>query len=479
MRATSSISRIEFKLPLTREEAERIFALGQEAAVFVMLELSRLAGQDALQWSPSTPSGMVPVYAKPPASKRARTPGAKPGHPGSRREKPPEITRREEHPPMTQCPVCGGALGAPTERRFRLIEEIVETQPEVTEHSIPRHWCPKCRKLVEPPVLDALPKAQFGHRLVTLSAWLHYGLGVTISQVLEVFGRSMQFEITPGGLVDAWQRLAGILEPWHEQIAEAVKRGGVLHADETGWRVNGRTHWLWCFTTSRATYYMIDRSRGSPALSKFFTEAFDGVLVTDFWAAYNAVECAARQACLPHLFRELEKVDQEDDTPTWGAFRKKLKRLLRDAVRLGAERAGLSAEGLPAGWQAGFASRRALLDRRRDELLAAPWDNVNARRLIKRLRRYCDALFTFLDHVDVPCDNNRAEREIRPAVIIRKNSLGNRSENGAQVQAVLMSIYRTLKLRGHDPLKTLVNALKDYVRTGSLPPLPDAATSEG
>jgi hypothetical protein len=60
-----------------------------------------------------------------------------------------------------------------------------------------------------------------------------------------------------------------------------VKESGVLHADETGWRVNGRTHWLWCFSTKTATCYIIDRSRGSPALSKFFTSAFGGVLVTD------------------------------------------------------------------------------------------------------------------------------------------------------------------------------------------------------
>ena len=138
---------------------------------------------------------------------------------------------------------------------------------------------------------------------------------------------------------------------------------------------------------------------------------------------------------------------------------------------LGAVRAELSVER--------FASRRALLDRRRDALLAAPWGNINARRLVKRLRRYCDALFTFLDHAEVPCDNNHAEREIRPAVIIRKNSLGNRSARGAQVQAILMSIYRTLKLRGHAPLNILVDALKHYVRTGSVPALPDKVTSDG
>jgi transposase len=121
----------------------------------------------------------------------------------------------------------------------------------------------------------------------------------------------------------------------------------------------------------------------------------------------------------------------------------------------------------------------ALQNARRDELLATPWANANAKRLVKRLRRYRDALFTFLDHPGVPSDNNHAEREIRPVVIIRKNSLCNRSENGARVQAILMSVYRTLKLRGLDPLDTIVAALKDYVRTGSLPPLPDLNTSDG
>lgn len=120
---------------------------------------------------------------------------------------------------------------------------------------------------------------------------------------------------------------------WYDQIGRQVKQSGVLHANETGWRVGAQTQWLWCSTTNNATFYMINRSRGSPALSKSFTEAFDGVLVTDFWAVYNAVVCTARQACLPHLFRELDKVSQKDGSALWAAFSRKLKRLLRDAIR--------------------------------------------------------------------------------------------------------------------------------------------------
>jgi hypothetical protein len=91
---------------------------------------------------------------------------------------------------------------------------------------------------------------------------------------------------------------------------------------------------------------------------------------------------------------------------------------------------------------------------------------------LKRFRRHRNDLFTFLDNTAVPFDNNAAERAIRPAVIIRKNSYGNRSERGADTQAVLMSIYRTLKQRGHDPLKTITNGLAEYLKTGKLPPLP-------
>jgi hypothetical protein len=382
------------------------------------------------------------------------------------------VTRTIEHPPPESCPDCGGPLGAPVERRKRIIEDIVVSKPEAVEHDIPRCWCPACKKNVEPPVADALPGAAIGHRMIALGAWLHYGLGVTISQIIDIVGRGFQFEISAGGLVQAWHRIAEIVYCWYEQIGEEVRAAGVLHADETGWRVNGSTHWLWCFTSKTATYYMIDRSRGSPALSKFFTSAIDGILVTDFWAAYNAVVCAARQACLPHLLRELEKVDKTNDGATWKMFSPKLKRLLRDALRLAAARSEMEPKK--------FASRKALINRRLETLLENSWwYEGDAARIAKRLRKFRDALFTFLENPGVPSDNNHAEREIRPAVIMRKNSYCNRSERGANTQAVLMSVYRTLRLRGHDPMATLVNALRVYVETGNLPPLPDKTPSDG
>jgi len=72
-----------------------------------------------------------------------------------------------------------------------------------------------------------------------------------------------------------------------------------------------------------------------------------------------------------------------------------------------------------------------------------------------------------------------AERIMRPAVILRKISQCNRSEEGAAVQAVLMSVYRTLKLRGHDSLATITLALRTYLTDGHLPPLPIQSVADG
>lgn len=463
---------------LTEEQARQIFSEGEEAVVFALLQLAKqLAEQKATSaagshQTPSTPSGMKPPYTKPPPKGRKKKPGRKKGHSGTRRETPDHVDWEMEHQ-ADCCPDCGGPLNRCSETRTRYTEDIPDIEPEVTEHTIHRDWCPKCQKKVEPRVGEALPGSTLGTRVLVLSAWLHYALGNTLSQIVEVFNFHLQMKVSEGGLVQMWYRLQAILFAWYEQIQREALNSAVLFADETSWRVVGKTCWLWCFATQDLTYYIIDRSRGSPALAKFFIQEFGGTLVSDFWGAYNAVVCAFRQKCLAHLFRELEHTEKyKSPGDDWPEFAKKLRRLLGDAIRLWRRREELSAET--------YASRRDRIHGRLAELIETPWEDPNAKRLIKRFRRHQDELFTFLDQEGVPFDNNHAERTIRPAVIIRKNSHGNRSQQGADCQAVLMSVFRTLKQRGHDPIRTVTAALAEYLTTGQLPPLPQTtATSDG
>lgn len=449
---------------LSEAMAARLHALGPEAVTLFALAMARfVAGLQSSASSPSTPSGMVAVYEKPPVKGRKKKPGAKDGHAGSRRKMPASIDARVEHR-LPACPCCGGELQRCERTRTRIVEDIPEQiAPVVTEHTLHRDYCKHCRKHVEPVVPDAMPNAALGHHVVALSSWFHYGLGLSIGQARDILGSHLHTAITAGGLLSAWRRMADALRPWHERIAAEVKDSAVLHADETGWRVAGQTHWLWCFANNDACFYMIDQSRGGPALRKFFTEAFKGTLVTDFWRAYESVVVEDRQYCLVHLLRELEKVDEHNGGTEWQAFARQLRRLVRDGIRL---------RKRPDFAPARYDRRIKLIHRRLCVLADAEYADPDARRLGARISRHRDHLFTFLDRPEVPFENNHAERQIRPAVTMRKNILCNRSADGADTQAVLMSVYRTLRLRGHDPTKTIAAALRELLQTGKLPLLP-------
>jgi len=455
---------------LGEAQARQLARRDPELVALALLALARriatLETQAAgMKPTPATPSGMIPVYAKPnaPRGHRRKRPGAKDGHPGHRRPRPTRIDQRQAHR-LKVCPHCGGPLQRCQHRRTRLIEDLPEhTEPVVTEHTIHRDYCPQCKRHVEPVVPDALPNATLGHRVVSLASWCHYGLGVTLDQLIDIFQFHLQTKLSAGGLIAAWHRLGDVLMPWYQQLAHEARHSAYLHADETGWRVQGQTCWLWCFANGQVCYYLIDRCRGSPVLHQFFGDAFDGILLHDFWAAYESIDVADRQYCLVHLLRELEKVDEHNSTAAWQAFAKTLRRLLRDGIRL-RKRPDFTPER--------YLSRILRLGRRLDAFIATESDDTDARRLRKRLRRTGDHLFTFLDYPQIPFENNFAERQIRPAVILRKNSQSNRSDRGATTQAVLMSIYRTLKLRGHDPLQTIPAALRTFLQTGQLPSLP-------
>lgn len=203
-----------------------VVALALLAAAKRIFELEgKVAGSAA---SLSTPSGMVPVYEKPnlaegkPGAGR-KTPGAVPGHPGVRRPKPVNITERQEHR-LPCCPHCRGELARCNRSRTRIIEDTPRNiEPVVTEHTIHRDYCPACKKHVEPVVPDAMPRADLGHNVVSLTSWFHYRLGVTIDQVIDILQHHLQTKLSAGGLVQAWQRTAQVLEPWYEEIAAAAK----------------------------------------------------------------------------------------------------------------------------------------------------------------------------------------------------------------------------------------------------------------
>ena len=218
--ATSAKFDICLRPNLTREEAESIVAQGKEATIFALMELAKMLakaeGKNASVSSPATPSGMTPQYLKPAVKQRRKKPGRKAGHPGCRRKAPDHIDHYVPHRAPC-CPHCEGKLQRCKETRTRYTEDIPEgIRAEVTEHTIHRDWCPRCKKQVEPRIPDALPGSTIGNRTLALTAWLHYGLGQTTQHIADVFNHHLQMTVTPSGMQQQWYRLQEILFPWYE-----------------------------------------------------------------------------------------------------------------------------------------------------------------------------------------------------------------------------------------------------------------------
>jgi transposase len=413
----------------------------------------------------STPSAMRPVYSKPPARKRHRKPGRKNGHPGVRRAVPVHIDQTVVHK-LTECPNCHNSLGAPWGKHTRIVEDIPPVRPTATAHVAYEYYCSPCGKKVSAPVTEALPKATMGLRLTLLSAFLHYALGMTTRNICTWLRTFCQFPVTPGGLVLQWQRLAEILKPVYDDLETEARLSAVLNIDESGWRILGRTAWLWCFTSAKLAYYVLTPSRAAPVIKKVLGDGFKGILIADFFAAYDRIQALAKQRCVVHLLREIKQVSLRNRSSEWQRFARRLKRLIHEALKLVIDRERIGENA--------YDRHVANLHIRLANIFGHSYRNADAERLSKRLSKYCDELFTFLLHPHVAADNNHAERQIRFAVIMRKNYFGNRSMRGAETQAILMSIFRTCHLRNIDPISTLADYVAAAIRSGSPLPIPDS-----
>jgi hypothetical protein len=132
---------------------------------------------------------------------------------------------------------------------------------------------------------------------------------------------------------------------------------------------------------------------------------FQGMLICDFWGAYNKIRALAKQRRFYHLFTERVKVDQHNPSLGWKAFRKKLSRLLKDAVRLSEKQNQLASEA--------YLRLKQGLSDRLDQFLVAPYQDRDTQRLINRLKRHRNELFTFLGYSGVRPDTPSSRYETR------------------------------------------------------------------
>jgi transposase len=391
-----------------------------------------------------------------PESKRSPTPkppGRKGGHEGVFRVRPSdeEVDRRIEVP-LEYCPHCGDRLPVQTDQIIeQTIIEIPPVRPELVRLITHRNVCCRCGQRVASghplQVSTACGAAgtHLGARALALAASLNKGFGLTMRKTCAVLRDLVGVTLSAGGLAQALARVAERLGADDGALLNTLKAAPVLHADETSWWVGRSGFSLWVLTNQAGTCYRVVSSRNR-AQAEALIGDYKGVLVSDCLNIYDELT-PHQHKCYAHHLKEIGKA-LEDPKVRGSPYLLELRGLLHGAMALKTEMSSLPA--------AHVACMRQALEANADRLLSTPRTEAHAgadaapieEKLRQRLRKQRDHLFTFLDHQAVDATNNLAERQLRPAVISRKLSCGNKTARGARTWEVLTSRAATCRQIG-------------------------------
>ncbi|MCL2651947.1 MAG: IS66 family transposase [Candidatus Azobacteroides sp.] len=393
----------------------------------------------------STPPSQDPFRLKQTESlreKSGRKQGGQQGHPGNSLEfsdKPDEvIDHRSEY-----YSVCGRDLSS-IETVFvgkRQIIDIPPIVPRVTEHRIYSRQCSCGHCQVSDYPQEVHSSVCYGNNLLGLTAYLHSRQYIPFERMQEMYRDLFGLGISSGTLVSMVQRFADKVGGLYEIIRERIAQSPVVGCDETGVCVKGKNQWGWTFQTPKATFIVIDSSRGKKVIDKHFNHGFpSSTMVHDCWKPYFKVTTQTHQICTAHLLRELKYLDQ-----LYGnEWTKKFTCLLNDALRL-------KKELTPSDYLKPIGQRKKL-EQRLDELINLPLDPKYEKLITfkNRITDYRKYLFRFLYQYDVPPDNNASERAVRTFKVKQKVSGLFRSFDGAQAFAVIRSVIDTTIKNGQN-----------------------------
>jgi transposase len=378
-------------------------------------------------------------------------PGRAAGHPGARRKKPEHIDQTIDVP-LERCPRCGGPLHE-METVEQFIDELPPIRPTVYRLLTRRACCPHCGNVASTHPLQTTTASgaagvHLGPRALAVALDLNREMGLTMRKTCRVLAQLFGLKLSPGGLAQAAHRLAGRLsQPWGE-LRRQARTAPVIHADETGWWLGGAGRQLWVFTHPGLTLYHVRDSRGRAVIHDVLGADFAGVLVSDCLSSYDDAT-AVQQKCYSHHLKAIAKAIQAHAGGGEG-FLQQIKALLKSAMLFKKLKPQLPASQWPE-IRAGLTERAARL------LLPARGDPLEEA-VANRLRKQQDHLFTFLDHEAVEATNNLAERQLRPAVISRKLSAGNKTERGARTWEILASLAATYAQRRDSFIDLLTSA---------------------
>jgi transposase len=451
--------------------AALVVSLRQELADAVA-ELARAAGriaelEDQLRQT-SRNSSKPPSadgLAKPPPRPRSlrkktgRKPGGQDGHPGQTLAQVAKPDLEVRHEPRS-CSGCGAGLaGRPvTAVERRQVFDLPPVTVKVTEHQLIERQCGCGHRTRGGAPQGAEAPVQYGPRVAAVIIYLYIGQFLSRKRTAQALAELFGVPLSPGTVAGITARAAGKLDGFLERVRGNIAASDVAGFDETGFRVEGRLHWVHCARTGKYTLLIVHPRRGRKAMEAMgVLPSFAGIAVHDAWAPYDTYRSPDHQLCCAHALRELQAVT--DSAPAgqwcWAAQAADaltgMQALASDAIAQGRDAAD------PAALAAQIHSYRSavLLGARQTAARSGPLMRKH-HALARRLAGRQDDYLRFTADWRIPADNNGSERDIRMAKLKQKVSGCLRTLTGARQFCAIRSYLSTAAKHGLTFISALV-----------------------
>lgn len=363
------------------------------------------------------------------------------------------------------CDVCGNPLGGVEctghERRTK-IDIVFEKVVEHVDAELKQ--CPECSSTVKGLFpLDMPGPLQYGNGLKAYLVNLMVGQMMPLARTQALTESLLGERLSESTLLGAVSRLHQALAPWEQRAIEHLIAQPAMHVDETGFRVEGKNHWIHVHAAGGITLKCLHRNRGKAAIEDInIIPRYGGALIHDCWASYFAYDDCSHGLCGSHLLRELTFVVDAHGH----AWAQNMKRLLKEKALAVSESEDKCLDDKQlAKLQKRY---RTILTRGEKELPPIPQRPTGKRgRLAKseahnlweRLRRHEQAVLLFAREPHVAFTNNRAERDLRMAKVKQKVSGCFRTGHYAQAYCRISSYLQTMANQGYNPIIAIQMAL--------------------
>ena len=398
----------------------------------------------------STPSSKIPLKENTKIDNPNKNGGKKEGDKGYGRKSATEESADKIEYLYYEKDICPECLEKLAKKGYqeRTIIDIENNKPKEIIYKCEKKHCPKCRKIYQtkPKVLN---NGLYGNNLIAQCCVMHYYHGIPIGRIESILGDYL----TSSSLFSIFHKIANILEKSEEYLIEDYRKALVKHADETSWRTDGNSGFAWIFCSNDTTIFQFKNTRGSSVAKAIFgEEELFGVLVVDRYAGYNKIKCKI-QYCYAHLLRMVD-LGKDSDKEEVISFVSQLSYYLSEAMHL--KNLEISDEE--------YYKKAQIIKNNIIMITESRSNDFGIKNVQEIFIENTNRLYHWAYDRNVPADNNRAERELRPTVVARKVSFGSQSEKGARTRSIIMSYLHTASKRIKDkPLEVWFKEILDKI----------------